>query len=728
MKNDKTKAAIAEALLVGLNPEQKRAVKTIDGALLILAGAGSGKTKTLTHRVAYLLGLAKAPQQEIMAVTFTNKAAAEMRQRVARLLGQSAQSRTFMPFMATFHSVCARLLRHDGETMGIPRNFVIWDEGDRKAAIKKAMSLAHVDEKKFPSRLLAALISGAKSEMVTPSEYQAIASSPVEKTAAKIYPLYEKSLTDSGALDFDDLITRAVVMLKTKPAIAKKWQTHFKYILVDEYQDTNAAQYQLIKLLAGSRRNIAVVGDDWQSIYSWRGADYRNILNFEKDFPGCAVIKLEQNYRSSGNILAAAHNVITQNHSRSNKKLWTKAGDGEPVQILQASNERQEAEMIINRIKTAVDIKLRRWQDFAILYRTNAQSRILEEILIHHSVPYKIFGGTRFYDRQEIKDIVAYLRLLHNPSDAASFSRVVNVPSRSLGQKSLAVFNNWRSASHLDLSSALERVKDCPGLTPRASRGFENLAATLADLHRQADDLTPVELLDKLIKRIDYIDYLNDDTVQGEARAENVRELLSVAKQYQAAGLPAFLEEIALVSDLDEANTKSVGAASGAVTLMTLHSAKGLEFPAVFIVGLEETVLPHSKALYDQSEMEEERRLMYVGMTRAREELFLSYATERMLYGGRTSNPPSRFLADIDQLVVRPAGDYGGGLTAPDYVSQETRLILELDQGDRVHHANFGVGTILGVEDDVATVNFAKSGVKVMNLSFAPLKKLEDES
>ncbi len=714
-----------EKLLEGLNPEQRRAVELTEGPLLILAGAGSGKTKTLTHRIAYLLASRKAEPQNILAVTFTNKAAAEMRRRVAALLGQNENNRSFMPFLGTFHSVCVRLLRKDGQAIGIPSNFVIWDEGDRLAAVKRAATAASIDPKKFPPRLLSSLISSAKNEMISPAEYENTAPSPAAKAVSKVYPLYEKALSDCGALDFDDLINRTVGLLKTSPAVLKKWQSQFKYVLVDEYQDTNAAQYQLIRLLTGPAKNIAVVGDDWQSIYSWRGADYRNILNFEKDFPGCAVIKLEQNYRSSGNILAAAHKVITLNSRRSDKKLWTDAESGIPVQILLGGNERDEAEQIIARIRGGVDSGQRKFQDFAILYRTNAQSRAIEEVLLYHGLPYRIFGGLRFYERREIKDIVAYLRLLHQPDDEASFNRVINVPSRAIGARSLAIFADWQARSELKLSAALNQVGECDGLQPRAKQGFSNLSAALQDLRKFAGELTPVELLEKLIARIGYNEYLNDGTVQGEARVENVRELLSVAQAYQTAGLESFLEEIALVSDLDNANTKSAGASQDAITLMTLHSAKGLEFSVVFITGLEETVLPHSKALYDQSEMEEERRLMYVGMTRAREELYLTYALQRTLYGSRLANPPSRFLADIGDLASNSDLSDAQIWDSSPSLTSEPRYVPDLEVGDAVRHNNFGEGKVLAVEDDIVTVHFNSGDNKVINLSFAPLIKLD---
>lgn len=707
-------------LLEGLNGEQRRAVECFDGPLLILAGAGSGKTKTLTHRIAYILANRKATPYNILAVTFTNKAAGEMRERVAKLLGQAADSRSFMPYMGTFHGVCVRILRQDGAHIGIPRNFVIWDEGDRQAAIKQASRLAGVDEKSFPARLLSSLISSAKNEMVGPAEYGANAGySPATRAAAKVYPLYEKSLKDAGALDFDDLISRTVGLLANQKEIRDKWRAQFKYVMIDEYQDTNAAQYRLVRLLTGQHKNIAVVGDDWQSIYSWRGADFRNILNFEKDYPDCVVIKLEQNYRSTKNILEAAHEVIAKNSVRSDKKLWTAAGAGSPIQVLQVTSERAEAEAIVRRIRGAVDIRARAYKDFAVLYRTNAQSRALEEVFVHYGLPYRIVGGVRFYDRKEVKDLLAYLRLIYQPEDIVSFERIVNVPARGIGSKSLQNFYDWRLRNGYGLEQALARAADCADITPKARAGFMDLSDIIASFRAQADELLPAALVDSLLRRLDYLNFLKDGSPQGEARVENVKELLSVAAEYQDAGLAGFLEEVALVSDLDNTDF-----GNDAVILMTLHAAKGLEFPVVFITGLEETVLPHSRALYDPSEMEEERRLMYVGMTRAKQELYLTYATERTLYGGRQHNPPSRFISDIGPAAGAPEPIYGFQLEAQPL--GEPRYVPELEEGDGVRHKLFGVGTVVELQGDNATIYFKGKGTRKLNIAFAPLEKILD--
>ncbi len=710
-------------LFEGLNPEQKRAVETTEGPLLILAGAGSGKTKTLTHRIAYLIANQKATAHNILAVTFTNKAAKEMRERVAKLMDQNADSRSFLPFTGTFHSICVRLLRQDGDYAGLPKNFVIFDESDRLAAVKQASKQLGLDDKSNPPRSLASLISSAKNEMLSSAEYQNMGSGPLHKAAVQVYPLYEKILKNNSALDFDDLITKTVGMLDKHPQLRTKWQAQFKYIMIDEYQDTNAAQYKLVKLLTNDKHNVAVVGDDWQSIYSWRGADFRNILNFERDYPKAAIIKLEQNYRSTKHILDAAHAVITKNQQRSAKQLWTDKGDGLPVGVLQVNNERAEAEAIIRRVRNGVDLGVRRYQDFAVLYRTNAQSRAVEEMFIRYGLPYRIVGGVRFYDRKEIKDVMAYFRLIYQPNDQVSFERIVNVPGRGIGAKSLDNFTQWRLANQLDLMSALQTVRDCDTLTAKAKQGLSELGDIIASLARLKDDVVLSGLLDSLLRRIDYYAYLDDHTPQGDARQENVRELMSVTQEYQDLGLEGFLEEMALISDVEAAKF-----GGNAVTLMTLHAAKGLEFPVVFMTGMEETIFPHSRALYDQAEMEEERRLCYVGMTRAREELYMCYASSRMLYGGVQHNPPSRFLSDVDSELLNNVEDQQAA-TYESFVqnsapSDEPRYVPELNEGDGVKHQVFGIGTILELDGDTATIYFKGKGSKKINVAFAPLEKL----
>jgi len=710
-------------LLDGLNPEQQKAVKTTEGPLLILAGAGSGKTKTLTHRVAYLVKNQLATSSQILGVTFTNKAAKEMRERVATLLGDNAEHRSFMPYMGTFHSMCVKILRIDGQYIGLPSNFVIFDESDRTALIKQLAKQQSIDEKQFPSRMIGSLISSAKNELISSAEYNGIASTPNQKTASRIFPLYEKGLRDQQALDFDDLIGRTVSLLENNPEVKEKWRRQFKYILIDEYQDTNAAQYKLIKLFTNENKNICVVGDDWQSIYSWRGADFKNILNFERDYPKATIIKLEQNYRSTKLILDAAHAVIMKNKDRSDKKLWTSAKDGQPVQMVQVQNERAEGEAIIRRIQTYVDMHLRKYHDFAVLYRTNAQSRSIEEQFVRYGIPYKIVGGVRFYDRAEIKDIIGYLRLIYQPEDLVSFSRVVNVPSRGIGAKSMQNFLDWRIMESLTLDEAFKNIDTAP-LMAKAKNALKDFISVVQSLRAASEELPVAVLIDKLLKATDYLKHLDDGSVQSEARQENVKELMSVAKAYSEVGLSSFLEEVALVSDLDGLNNSN-----DSVTLMTLHAAKGLEFPVVFMPGMEESIFPHSRALFDQSEMEEERRLCYVGMTRAREELFMMYTDSRILYGGLQHNPPSRFLGEIDSSFQTQSSPLSSGMFGTANISSpsnstEPRYIPELEEGDEVRHQLFGIGTVMEIDGDTVAIYFKGKGAKKLNIAFAPLEKL----
>ncbi|QQS19812.1 UvrD-helicase domain-containing protein [Candidatus Saccharibacteria bacterium] len=727
-----------EELLRGLNDEQRRAVLTTDGPLLIQAGAGSGKTKTLTHRIAYLIATRQATPYSILAVTFTNKAAKEMRTRVADLLGQSADDRRFMPWMGTFHSICVRLLRMDGEHIGIPRSYVIFDESDRLSVVKRICKELHVDEKSFTPRTISSYISSAKNDMIDPAEYAETAKSPTAHIVKQVYPRYQAALKDAMALDFDDLIWRTVQLLEAHKEVRSKWQKHFSHIMIDEYQDTNTAQYQLVKMLVSDAHNLAVVGDDWQSIYSWRGADFRNILRFEKDYKDCAVIKLEQNYRSTGHILNAAHGVVTKNTQRSEKQLWTSEGDGRKVQLTQVMTERSEAETVVRTIRTAVDTGFRQYKDCAVLYRTNAQSRSVEEVFVQYGVPYRVVGGVRFYDRKEIKDLIAYLRLLYQPEDRTSFERIANVPGRAVGAVSLGNFLGWAAAEKLPLSEALDRVSECDTVTGKARKGLIELADILHSLRSQLEELPPDILVESLVKRLNYLAYLDDKTTQGESRQENVRELIGVAQGYHDEGLSSFLEEVALISDLDTANL-----GDNAVTLMTLHSAKGLEFPVVFMLGLEESILPHSRALYDQSEMEEERRLCYVGMTRAREELYMLYTTSRSLYGGLQHNIPSRFLSEIagdhvEETTIMPSfgrTDFtrDEDITEEGFTSlhvssfagvEEPRYVPELFEGDTVRHELFGTGTVVEIQGDTAAIYFKGKGLKKLNTAFAPLQKL----
>jgi DNA helicase-2/ATP-dependent DNA helicase PcrA len=573
-------------------------------------------------------------------------------------------------------------------------------------------------DKQYSPSSMASYISGAKNHCLTPSEYTRAASAPAQQIAAEIYPRYEKLRINGKSLDFDDLLLETARLLETVPAIRDELRQSLRHILIDEYQDTNQVQYKMINLLVGAEQNICAVGDDWQSIYSWRGADFTNILNFERDFPGAKIVKLEQNYRSTSAILEAAHMVISKNTQRSEKKLWTAQKGGSPVKIFYAQNELNEGEILVNHIQPLVAIKARRYRDFAVLYRTNAQSRAIEEIMMRYSVPYQIVGGTRFYDRAEIKDVLAYLKLIYQPFDRASFNRIVNVPRRGLGDTSVAKLLSAHEETGWSLIETMVKADQVPGLQARAVKSFAELGTKLDGLAQVMPERRPEEFISQVLKRFDYLEYLNDGSIQAESRIENVNELLSVAKEFD--NLDELLEEIALVSSVDAASD------GDAVTLMTLHAAKGLEFPVVFMVGMEEGVFPHSRSLFEASEMEEERRLAYVGMTRAKEELILTAASSRMLYGNTNYNPPSRFLADIDgeaDLAQNPLGSYGSPMSPTDkepvFVPDEVDLAI----GDRVRHQIFGIGTVTAIDNSIVSVKFGASDKK-LNVAFAPLEKV----
>ncbi|MBI3984312.1 DUF3553 domain-containing protein [Candidatus Microgenomates bacterium] len=701
-------------LLADLNEPQRAAVLHPAGPLLILAGAGSGKTKTLTHRIAYLVAKRRVEPAHILAVTFTNKAAGEMRQRVASLLGHSGQDRRFMSFLGTFHAVCVRLLRQEAATAGLSSQFAIFDAQDSQAAIKQAMRRLQIDEKRYQPGLIRSLISSAKNELIDAAAYPKLASGPVQQVAARVYPVYQQLLNEASALDFDDLLMLTVHLFRRHPTVLHKWQRQFAHILIDEYQDTNQAQYELVKLLAAAHRNICVVGDDWQSIYGWRGANFKNILGFERDYPEAKVIKLEQNYRSTQKILDAAQAIITKNQQRSEKALWTKNSGGRPVRVWPVRSEAEEAELVMQSIREATGQGERQLRDFVVLYRANAQSRSLEEAFLRAGMPYRVVGGVRFYERKEIKDVLAYLSLIHQPNHLLAWQRIVNVPPRGLGKKSLEAFLGWWQAAGLSLGLAMDQVGDVPGLTPRAQTALAGLGRLLKQLREQSTQLPVADLINLVIKRTGYLDYLNDGSILAADRIENVQELMSVAQSFEGLGLDAFLEEVALVSDIDEYDV-----ASEAVTFMTLHAAKGLEFPVVYMIGMEEGVFPHARSLLDPDQLEEERRLCYVGMTRAREELNLVYATSRLLYGATQHNPPARFIAELEDLI-QLAGQRGTKLVEAPLPAGGDRL----KEGDMVNHDSFGVGTVVELKGDEITVEFEDFGPKRLSASFATLEKL----
>ncbi len=714
-------------ILDELNQAQQLAATTVDGPVLMLAGAGSGKTKTLTHRIAYLLIEKAVPPSNILAVTFTNKAAAEMRERISRLMGVDANSRTFLPFLGTFHAVANKILRREVAVLGYPSNFLIYDTADSQAVLKQILRSRHLDEKMYSPGLMLNLISSAKNELMSPAQYRDVASGKIQEMAADIYPAYQAALKEAGAMDFDDMIMILVRLLRENSDILKKYQDQFRYIMVDEYQDTNHAQYQLIRMLAAGHSNICVVGDDWQSIYSWRGANYENILNFEKDYPQAQVVKLEQNYRSTQTILDGAHSVITKNTARSEKKLWTDLGVGEKIICETVSDEQAEGRFVIDTIQQLrrADSALR-LSDFAVLYRTNAQSRSLEEAFLRYNVPYQIIGGVRFYERKEIKDILAYLRFLYQPNDLVSLARVINLPPRGLGDTSLNKFFAYVRGNGVAVSDVLSDPVQVDGLTPRACKSFEQFGTLVDGLRSDIERLSLSDLIEAVLRRSGYQEWLSDGSAIGEDRLENLQEFIGVAKSYDHLGLEDFLTEIALIADVDQYKGDA-----DTVTLMTLHAAKGLEFNTVFMVGMEEGIFPHSRTFFEPSELEEERRLCYVGMTRAKQRLYMVSAMSRMLYGTSQHNVPSRFLSDIPRdLVVVTAPQPQSSASAfssfmqQDESSKATRAIPELSAGDRVGHPAFGSGTVVSLEDYEAIVMFDGVGRKALNLEYAPLRKL----
>ena len=718
-----------ENILENLNPSQRQAVETTSGPVLVIAGAGSGKTKALTHRVAYLIKEERVNPRNILAVTFTNKAAQEMKERIGRLLTNSD-----LPTIGTFHSVCVKILRFEIDKIGYKKNFVIMDAQDQEALMKKTMKELGVSPDQFkPSAVLGA-VSKAKNELIDMQTFAANAGSYYEEMIAKIYTAYQKKLKEQDALDFDDILMLTVKIFKDFPMILEKYQTLFRYIMVDEYQDTNHAQYNLIKLLAQKFGNICVVGDDWQGIYSWRGANIQNILDFEKDYPNAVVIKLEQNYRSTQNILDAAYGVISKNVNRKDKKIWTENKGGHLIATCEARDERKEAEFIADEILRYQKETGAKLSDFVILYRTNAQSRTIEEAMLQNSIPYRIIGGVKFYQRKEIKDIIAYLRLIQNHGDELSLERIINEPRRGIGEKTLQEWIRISKLNDTDLITSgsnfefsnlkIDSKFKINGSKLDSITKFCDFIVRMSDLSKKK---TVTELMEKVIAESGYEKYLLDGTEEGEARYENVRELLTVAKKYDEyegeEGLRLFLEEVALIADTDNINQ-----AVEAVYLMTLHSAKGLEFRVVFIAGLEEGIMPHSRSMLNSNEMEEERRLMYVGITRAREKVYLIYTNERNIFGSTQINAPSRFLDDIPEHLVENHENLSDSLpTFNRPLSEKENGVKKKNifkDGDHVRHEIFGDGLIVGSQGDILTIAFKTSGLKKLSASIAPLKKI----
>ena len=766
-----------------LNPQQRAAVQQTEGPLLVLAGAGSGKTRVLTYRVAYLMEWGVAPWH-ILAITFTNKAAREMADRVHRLAGEASED----AWISTFHACCTRILRRDIEKLGYKRQFAIYDEDDRMTVIKSVARALEMDDKLFPPKQIKAVISDAKNRMLTPGEW--LKESGGDSRSRKLYEAYrdyEKTLRGNNALDFDDLLIRTLELLAEHPPVLQYYQDRFRYILVDEYQDTNAAQYELVRLLAGTRHNLCVVGDDDQSIYGWRGADIRNILDFEKDFPECVTIKLEQNYRSTGNILDAANQVIAHNRGRKEKALWTEADAGDKLALYHAMDERDEATFICQMAKKL----MRQGGDagsIAVLYRANAQSRVIEDAFVRAGVPYRVYGGPRFYERREVKDLIAYLRALVNPDDDVSVRRIINAPKRGIGDSTIDKLEAYATENDISLMGAVLQASDAP-LSARPRKLLAEFSELMVDLTELLCALGPSEFVEALIERTGYVRALEADPGdESESRIENIRELQGAVAEFERhnpeEGIQGFLENVALVTDLD-----SLSADSSAVTLMTLHSAKGLEFDNVFLAGMEESVFPIARALFDDGQMEEERRLAYVGITRARRRLFLSHAYTRTLYNTRNNNQLSRFAAEIPRRLIQegvgrmearrvappsqhswnqpvrspyaeryrdrpgPGGQRGQGTDAPPVrrpapkpagtdaggvrlnipgVTRgfgDVRGISLFHTGDRVRHRTFGTGTVLEVTGTGAQqkvrIRFDDGSERSFAVAATPIVKVE---
>lgn len=795
-------AVDADALLVGLNPQQRAAVLHHGGPLLIVAGAGSGKTRVLTHRIAHLLATRQARAGEILAITFTNKAAAEMRERVASLVGPSARAM----WVSTFHSACVRILRREATTLGLRSSFSIYDAADSQRLLTLVARELDLDPKKYPPKALASKISNLKDELVDPDTFASTnggsAGNDFDQTLAQVYTRYQQRLRQANALDFDDLIMTTVNLLQAFPAVAEHYRRRFRHVLVDEYQDTNHAQYVLVRELAGAgadgddvpRGELTVVGDADQSIYAFRGASIRNIMEFEADYPDATTILLEQNYRSTQTILSAANAVISKNPGRKPKRLWTDSGSGPKIVAYVADNEHEEARFVAEEIDRLGDSDGVRPGDVAIFYRANAQSRALEEVLIRVGLPYKVVGGTRFYERKEIKDAVAYLRAIANPDDDVNLRRILNVPKRGLGDRSEAMVAGFAERERISFGAALDRLDEVPGLGTRAVTGLRAFAEMMSDVRTLADaGAGPAEILGSVLDRSGYLAELRaSEDPQDQTRVENLAELHAVASEFEQSepegDLADFLERVSLVADSDQIPSDDGGDGEaddkpdqGVITLMTLHTAKGLEFPVVFLTGMEDGTFPHMRSLADTDQLAEERRLAYVGLTRARERLYISRAAVRTAWGVPNEFPPSRFLDDLPEELLDwrrressndrlrgpggflggrsgySSGGYGGGSggggggwrkeSATRRTSEPPRkapgsggatfgsatprpdaAIPTLSVGDRVTHDAYGLGTVVAVEgggpNAVAKVDFGSEGTKRLLLRYSPVTKL----
>src|SRR6476660_4764556 len=717
--------ASPERYLADLNPAQREAVLTTEGPLLVIAGAGSGKTRVLTYRVAHLINAVGAKPSEILAITFTNKAAGEMRERLQRLLGRTGQGL----WILTFHAACGRILRREAERLGYRSNFTIYDQADQIRLVKQCLEELERDPKRFTPRGIHNQISHAKNRLISPDEYSNQVQSFYDQTVADVYQLYQRRLFTSNAVDFDDLLMLTVDVLERFPDAREKWQKAFRYILVDEYQDTNHAQYRLLQLLAEKHRNLMAVGDPDQSIYAFRGADITNILDFERDFPGTRTIALEQNYRSTNSILDAANAVITNNRERKPKELWSDLGDGEPVRVVEVEDEHAEARFVAAGIASLVEQGFA-GDEIAIFYRTNAQSRVLEDVLVRQGVAYQVIGGPRFYERAEVKDLVAYLQVLDNPYDAVSLLRIANKPRRGIGDSTLARLQTWADQREISLWDATAEA-EMAGVGAAPQKALKAFRATIESLMSAAMELEVPELIEEVLLRSGYIQSLEAErTIEADGRIENLQELVSVAREWREQTetedktLSSFLQEISLYSDQD-----AIRGDGSLVTLMTLHNAKGLEFRAVYLIGMEEGIFPHSRSIEEQG-IEEERRLCYVGMTRAKERLTLLHASSRMLFGGRSHNLPSRFLDEVPERHVererlRPASWSSYGAPRQSQIAPQED-VPDLSTGDSVRHSTLGEGVVVRIEaGGLVTVRFADDGSeRKLMLDYAPLEKL----
>lgn len=722
--------------LDGLNDRQREAADTLAGPLLIIAGAGSGKTRALTYRIANLIQKQMAMPWQILAVTFTNKAAAEMKKRVQVLLKEEFGDETTQPMIGTFHSICLRILWKHFEKAGRSKSFVIYDSTDTEGLMKRLIKEARIDDEKIKPRLVLGMISKSKNRLQGASIFASRAGNAFERTVADLYTSYEKRLKENNAVDFDDLIFLTVKLLQNNPEILEEYQEKWRYINVDEYQDTNHSQYTLIKLLADKYRNLCVIGDSDQSIYAFRGADISNILDFEKDYSEAKIVKLEQNYRSTQIILDAADAVIDKNTQRKKKKMWTEQEGGDLIEVVHARSESEESKFVAEEIEKLLkqsDVKL---SDIVILYRTNAQSRILEESMLRYGIPYKVLGGVRFYSRKEIKDLLAYLRVLVNPNDTDSLLRIINVPTRRIGQTTVQKLQAFALSRSLSLAEILNHVEMVDELNDKTKKGLANFWSLFTKWREDAKEKSVSEIIKIIVKDINYKGYLQDGSEEGEMRYENILELISVSTKYDGLeselSVISFLEEVALVAETDKLTD-----GDSLVTLMTLHSVKGLEYPYVFIAGCEENIFPHSRSLYNEMEMEEERRLMYVGVTRAMKKLYLLAAKQRMLYGDYQSNRLSRFIEDIPTELLTKTGVQKSMPTSefsvPSYekskpIDMEEREIGEdkFSDGDRVVHPSFGQGLIVERRGDLVTVAFDNKhyGIKKFAANIAPIKKV----